>query len=76
MTPKWGGEVEISKEMNLPMGIFVNVPSTEFENWSKEDLVNEIVKLRKRIKDLETTKEKHTDQASIKRVDLLRAHFC
>jgi hypothetical protein len=62
--------------MNLPTGIFVKVPSTEFENWSKEDLVNEIVKLRKRIKDLETTTEKHTDPVSIKRVDLLRAHFC
>jgi len=40
--------------MVLPAGIFVKMPSNEFEGWSNTDLTDLINRLRKRLGELET----------------------
>tara|TARA_Y100000389_G_C17194214_1_gene380387 strand:- start:239 stop:532 length:294 start_codon:yes stop_codon:yes gene_type:complete len=55
-------------EHPLPTGIFtemLNSSSDKYDNWTEEDFHNEIIKLRERIKELESQKVERIDYEEV-----------
>ncbi len=59
----------------LPDGIFVQ-KSNEFDGWSRQDLLDEIKRLKIRINELEKPQKKPVVKSNVDFADHLRAHFC
>jgi|TARA_B110000261_G_scaffold106171_1_gene119076 hypothetical protein len=75
----------------LPEGVFVKMPSTEFSVWSRQELINEIIRLReieenKRLReiriDYETVvlscdeEEEEEEDTKVQTIEQLRCHSC
>ena len=60
---------------NLPDGIFIQ-KCNEFDGWSRQDLLDEIKRLKMRINELEKPQKKPVVKSNVDLADHLRAHFC
>ena len=60
---------------NLPDGIFIQ-ECNEFDGWSRQDLLDEIKRLKMRINELEKPQKKPVVKSNVEFADHLRAHFC
>jgi hypothetical protein len=73
----------------LPEGVFVKMPSTEFSVWSRQELINEIIRL-KEIEEIchmfdgecracqheEEEEEEEEEDTKVQTIEQLRCHSC